>query len=74
VILEIPVTILLDSYFSIWAAFTGILLIIFFTWLYQLYNKVENKKLLIIAQIIGLFSAFASVMVGIFSEDYWALY
>ncbi len=62
-------------FFNLGCILTGIVLIPFFIGLYRWYTaKKWQKNLLIVAQIIGIFSAFTLIMIGIFSEDYGALH
>lgn len=57
-------------FFNIGCILTGLILIPFFIGLYKWYTpKKWQKNLLIVAQIIGIFSAFALIMVGVFPED-----
>ena len=62
-------------FFNLGCIITGLILIPFFTGLYKWYTAEKwRKNLLIIAQIIGIFSAFSIIMIGIFSEDYKSLH
>ncbi|MHA1377383.1 MAG: DUF998 domain-containing protein [Candidatus Helarchaeota archaeon] len=61
-------------FYNLGCIFTGILLVPFFIGLYVLYDDekvigMPRKIWAIIIQIIGLFSGFALVMIGVFSED-----
>lgn len=57
-------------FFNIGCILTGLILIPFFIGLRKWYTtKKWQKNLLIAAQIIGIFSAFALIMVGVFPED-----
>lgn len=57
-------------FFNVGCILTGLILFSFFFGLRSWYtSKKWQKNLLIAAQIIGIFSAFALIMVGIFPED-----
>lgn len=59
-------------FFNIGCILTGLLLFPFFFGLRKWYIiEKRRKNLLIGAQIIGFFSAFALIMVGVFPEDTW---
>ena len=62
-------------YFNIGTIVGGCLVIVFFIGLYSFYNKKNiDTYLLLILQIIGIFSGFTSIMAGVFSEDYWDMH
>jgi hypothetical membrane protein len=56
-------------FFNIGCILTGLILIPFFIGLSKWYASKRQKNMLIVAQIIGIFSAFALIMVGTFPED-----
>jgi len=60
-------------FYNVGCILTGLALFPFFTGLYKWYpSKRWRKLLLVVTQILGLFSALSLVMIGVFSEDYMA--
>jgi hypothetical membrane protein len=60
-------------FYNLGCILTGLMLFPFFIGLYKYYTKVQWRKILtIVAQVVGLASGFALIMIGVFSEDFMA--
>ena len=58
-------------FFNIGCVLTGLMLFPFYVGIRRWYTKEHwNKHLLLVTQVAGFSSAFALVMIGVFSEDY----
>ncbi|MHA1657900.1 MAG: hypothetical protein ACTSUT_02095 [Promethearchaeota archaeon] len=62
---------ILKSFYNLGCIFTGIALFPFYIGLYKWFSEKKWSRLFLkTAQIIGFLSAFALIMIGIFSEEY----
>ncbi|MFW9865507.1 MAG: DUF998 domain-containing protein [Candidatus Thorarchaeota archaeon] len=60
-------------FYNLGCILTGSMLIAFFIGLYKWYrSEIWYKMLIILIQVVGCFSGFALIMIGIFSEDFLA--
>ena len=60
-------------FYNVGCVLTGLALFPFFAGFYKWYTNEKWRKLLItITQVVGFISAFALVMIGVFSEDFMA--
>ena len=58
-------------FFNVGCVLTGLLLFPFFAGVYKWYTNEKRRKIMIVAtQVVGFISAFALIMIGVFSEDY----
>ena len=59
-----------SNYYNIGCILTGISVIFFYIGLSELYTNVNWRYLLILGQLIGLFSGIALILIGIYPEDF----
>lgn len=60
-------------FYNIGCILTGLALMPFYGGLYKWYTSEKRRKVMImVTQAAGLFSAFALIMIGVYSEDYMA--
>jgi len=58
-------------FYNVGCILTGLALFPFFAGLYKWYTNERHRKVTILAtQVVGFFSAFSLIMIGVFSEDY----
>ncbi len=58
-------------FYNVGCILTGLALFPFFAGLYKWYTSEKLRKVMIMAtQVVGFFSAFSLIMIGVFSEDY----
>lgn len=61
-------------YYNLAVVLAGVMLLLTYLGLFQIYKNMVNYRILLIATVIGIFNAFCIVMSGVFNEDIYTLH